>query len=193
MKSMLFLWGAKTQTSKKTVRTFSDLHREYMHDVKKIASAFKAKYNRHILTQDELEQEAWLGLLKALKSFDSSKGATFRTHALNCMRWAIQDHLKSVVRDSKYVDRSKDALEEKEKHGTEDENCASAQNDFLSQGIGKLSERQQEAIQLRYYSDKKLKDVAVRMDISIAAASKLVKTGLKNLRSYMEPRMAATL
>jgi RNA polymerase sigma factor (sigma-70 family) len=186
MKSMLFLWGAKTQTSKKTARTFSALHREYMHDVKKIASAFKAKYNRHIVTQDELEQEAWLGLLKALKSFDLSKGATFRTHALNCMRWAIQDHLKSVVRDSKYVDRSKDALEEREKHGTEDENCDSIQNDFLHQGLGKLSERQQEAIQLRFYCDQKLKDVAAGMDISIAAASKLVNTALRNLRSYME-------
>tara|TARA_Y100000588_G_scaffold129104_1_gene141393 strand:- start:3395 stop:3967 length:573 start_codon:yes stop_codon:yes gene_type:complete len=190
---MLFLWGTKTQTSKNNTRTFSALHREYMHDVKMIAAKFKADYNRHIVTQDELEQEAWLGLLKAHTTFDAKKGASFRTHALNCMRWTVQDYLKSVARDFKYIDRSKDAYQEGEKPVDEAETSNGIQFEILRQGLGKLSDRQQEAILLRFHSDQKLKGVAARMHISIAAASKLVKTGLKNLRSYMEPRMATTL
>jgi RNA polymerase sigma factor (sigma-70 family) len=193
MKTLVYLWGLKPRLSSNTKRDFNRLRREFSQDAGKLAAAYALKYQNHVVTQNEIEQEAILGLLKAHTTFDAKKGASFRTHALNCMRWAVQDYLKSVARDSKYIDRSKDAYEEGEKPSDEVETSDSAQLDILRQGLGNLSERQREAILLRFHSDQKLKGVSARMGISIARAGKLVKDALKNLRNYMEPRMATTL
>jgi RNA polymerase sigma factor (sigma-70 family) len=43
----------------------------------------------HGLTKDDLIQSGRIGLLRAYKTYDKSKGTEFETHAINCIKWTI--------------------------------------------------------------------------------------------------------
>ncbi len=47
---------------------------------------------------EDLTQEGMLGLLSAIREFDASKGASFRTYAETCIRNRIQSAIRSAAR-----------------------------------------------------------------------------------------------
>ena len=184
--------NAPHQTSLSENSSFNELYHQFLPEAKKLAVYYERKFNGQIISFDDLTQAAIYGLLKA-KDYDRfhKKGLSFHSYVLCCMRWAIRDYLKPVTRESKRIDRlaTTEDVQETLSHAQPQSN----HEELIMEGRMRLSERQREAIRLRFDLDYKLKEVAAAMSISIAAAGKLVKTGLKNLRSYMEPRMATTL
>ncbi len=57
-----------------------------------------SKYITPSLDHDDLIQEGMIGLLAAVKSFDSTKGASFKTYALTCINNSIQTALRKFNR-----------------------------------------------------------------------------------------------
>jgi RNA polymerase sporulation-specific sigma factor len=55
-------------------------------------------YNNSPMEKDDLIQEGMIGLLAAIKSFDSSKGASFKTYASICIDNAMQSALRKYYR-----------------------------------------------------------------------------------------------
>lgn len=57
-----------------------------------------AKYKSSPMESEDLIQEGTIGLLAAIKSYDSSKGASFKTYALICIDNAMQSALRKYRR-----------------------------------------------------------------------------------------------
>lgn len=71
-----------------------ELIKHYTPLVESIAS----KYNTSPLEQEDLVQEGMIGLLAAIKSYDRSRGAGFRTYASVCIDNSIQTSLRKFYR-----------------------------------------------------------------------------------------------
>jgi RNA polymerase sigma factor (sigma-70 family) len=172
---------------------FDHLCRAFLPEAEKLAVYYKREFDGQVITVDDLTQAALCGLLKA-RDYDPShkKGLSFHGYVMCCMRWAIRDYLKPVTRESARIDRSKTAQEI-----LETSSKGISKNSFmletLNEGRMGLSERQREAIRLRFDVGYKLKEVAAEMEISIARAGKIIKDALGNLHNYMEPRLTKTL
>ena len=54
------------------------------------ALAFVRRYGEQRLSRDELRSAAFLGLVEAARSFDTSKGTTFNTYAYQSMNFALR-------------------------------------------------------------------------------------------------------
>lgn len=48
----------------------------------------------HGLTNEELIQSGRIGLHKACQTYSNKKGVSFQTHAINCIKWTINDESK---------------------------------------------------------------------------------------------------
>jgi RNA polymerase sigma factor (sigma-70 family) len=60
-------------------------------------------FKDHIITEDDLHAWGLVGLWRAVQTFDASKGASFQTHALLKIRWAIQDGLRRSDRLQRHL------------------------------------------------------------------------------------------
>lgn len=67
------------------------LRRAFPQGTKKICST-------HRLTQQDFFSEVTFGLLKAINTFDSSKGYKFATYAMRCMENELNQYLRKVTR-----------------------------------------------------------------------------------------------
>lgn len=56
------------------------------------------KYTSSCMEQDDLIQEGMIGLLAAIKTFDDSKGASFKTYAYTCVDNSMQTALRKYNR-----------------------------------------------------------------------------------------------
>lgn len=68
--------------------------KNYRQAVEVIAS----RYNNSPMEREDLIQEGMIGLLAAIKSFDSSRGASFKTYASTCIDNSIQTALRKFRR-----------------------------------------------------------------------------------------------
>lgn len=57
-----------------------------------------AKYTNSPLETEDIIQEGMIGLLAAIKTFDSSKGASFKTYAITCINNSVQTALRKFYR-----------------------------------------------------------------------------------------------
>ncbi len=53
------------------------------------------KLSRLGLDYDDISQEAWIAFIKAIRTFDNSKGASFNTYASTCVKNRILSFIKS--------------------------------------------------------------------------------------------------
>lgn len=67
---------------------------QYKELVEKIAS----KYNNSLLEKDDIFQEGMIGLLAAINSYNSEKGASFVTYATKCINTSILGALRRLSR-----------------------------------------------------------------------------------------------
>lgn len=133
------------------------------HNLRLVAHIVK-KYNNTNLDQDELISVGSIGLMKAIKTFDQSKGHTFSTYAARC----IQNEILMLIRSNKKF-QNEISIEEKigtDKDGNEislidilQDNKESvedtAQNKIIFKKLlliidSKLNEREKEVIYMRY-------------------------------------------
>lgn len=63
-----------------------------------IVEAIAAKYINSPLEYDDIIQEGMIGLLAAIKTFNKSKGAQFKTYAQTCINNSIQTALRKFNR-----------------------------------------------------------------------------------------------
>jgi RNA polymerase sporulation-specific sigma factor len=67
-------------------------------DYRQVVEIVANNYKDSPMEKDDLIQEGMIGLLAAIKSFDSSKGASFKTYARICIDNAIQSALRKYYR-----------------------------------------------------------------------------------------------
>ncbi len=63
-----------------------------------LVEAIAKKYSDSPVEHEDLVQEGMIGLFKAVRSFDKSKGASFRTYANTCIDNAVQSAVRKVTR-----------------------------------------------------------------------------------------------
>ncbi|MGN0522500.1 MAG: sigma-70 family RNA polymerase sigma factor [Eubacterium sp.] len=63
-----------------------------------LVDSVASRYSNSPLERDDLIQEGMIGLLAAIKSFDTSKGASFKTYATTCINNSIQTALRKFNR-----------------------------------------------------------------------------------------------
>ncbi len=63
-----------------------------------IVEQVAAKYVNSPMEREDIVQEGMIGLLAAIKTYDSSKGASFKTYAKICIDNAIQSALRKYYR-----------------------------------------------------------------------------------------------
>ena len=106
----------------------------YKSDVEAIAM----KYISSPLEKDDLFQEGVIGLLAAIKSFNSEKGTQFKTYASRCINNSIKSALKKLSRMKDIPAANLVALEE---DIFENEFSLSAEDEYLAkESVNTLSE-----------------------------------------------------
>ena len=105
------------------------------------------KYIGSPLEKDDLVQEGMIGLLAAIKSYNSEKGATFATYASRCIDNSVKTALKkfSRIKDippSSIIELEEDALDSQMALSAEDEYLAkesvSALTEILYEGLSRF-------------------------------------------------------
>ena len=71
---------------------------------RRLVAALKPKSGKLSIERDDLIGSALIAFCEAYKSFDSSKGVGFKTHAYMRMRWAIKDFIRSETRRGELSD-----------------------------------------------------------------------------------------
>lgn len=171
------------------------------HNLRLVAHIVK-KYNSTYSDQDELISVGSIGLMKAVKSYDESKGHTFSTYAARC----IQNEILMLFRSQKKYNNE---ISIEEKIGTDkDGNEISlidvlqdtkvnielqAENKLMYNKLVKyidthLSQREREIIYLRYGIDSNIcltqNEVAKILNISRSYISRIEKKALLTLKDF---------
>ncbi len=97
-----------------------------------VVEAVASKYTVSAIERDDLIQEGTIGLLAAIKSFDSSKGASFNTYCGICINNSIQTALRKFNRKKDFPVDSVLPLEE-EFVNSNFSSALSAEDSFLAQ------------------------------------------------------------
>lgn len=100
--------------------------------------AIAMKYIASPLEKDDLVQEGMIGLLAAIKSYNSEKGAKFVTYASRCINNSVQTALRKVSRLKDIPQSSTVALEEDYFEG---QTGLSAEDEYLAkESVSTLTE-----------------------------------------------------
>lgn len=162
------------------------------------------KYNSHERDMEDLISTGTIGLIKAINTYDASKGNKLGTYASRC----IENELLMLLRQERKSSREVSLYEPigSDKEGNEIhlmDIMESANDDILEQMITKqhirsvhslltacLTPREQEIIILRYglqgQDPVPQRDVAQRMGISRSYVSRIEKRALGKLRARLE-------
>lgn len=89
-----------TYKEEKSMRSTEEIKRLYNENKKYIMPTIRRNFNNpeflalHGITREELIQSGRIGLYRACQTYDESKGTTFRTYAIDNIKWAISDEAK---------------------------------------------------------------------------------------------------
>jgi RNA polymerase sigma-70 factor (ECF subfamily) len=132
----------------------------------------------------EVLQIAYLKILERGKSFRGE--STFKTWVFIVIRNTATDALKKQKKWGTLY-RSIDQLNESLKESSIGEDFENKLRTlFFSEGIGKLSERQQQILQLVFYHDLSLTESAAVLEISQGSARKHYDRAKKSLAAWFE-------
>lgn len=98
---------------------------------KPTVDAVAAKYTNSPLENDDLIQEGMIGLLAAIKTYDSGKGASFKTYAVTCIDNSIQTALRKFNRRKDVPSQSVISYEEEDI--PQENGSISAEDYFIAQ------------------------------------------------------------
>lgn len=147
---------------------------------------FKDKVTRYVRGKVTNEQdvqdivsEVFVKVFNGLCGYDESK-ASLSTWIYTITRNTVTDYFRCAKRFCELPDELCSV------DGIEQELINEETLERLAKALQKLDERQRDIIVLRYYSEKKLVDIAKILDISYSYAKLLHSSALKALRNFME-------
>jgi RNA polymerase sporulation-specific sigma factor len=160
------------------------------------------KYYASASDQDDLISIGTIGLIKAISTFDSSKGIRLATYAGRCIQNEILMYFRAMRKSAGDVSLS-DMIETGKDGGLsimdvlasdedmfEEANTRSETRRLLSLLGDTLSPREQQVISWRYglYTDKPMpqREVAEKLGISRSYVSRIEKKALEKLKAAME-------
>lgn len=180
--------------------------RAILHNTR-LAIAYTRKYihiNRDMSAEDLLQQ-AMLGIIRAVDMFDVTMGTRFSTFATESMHYLITRYLqnhKNLVRvpankfgtetgmvDANLLDLDSPLRDEagltlgETVADTNDSFQSFESEQFWAEVVKPLTEREAQAILLRFREGLLLNEVGERMGVSTARADQLEKAALKKLRA----------
>lgn len=172
------------------------------HNLRLVAHIIK-KYYSVAKEQEDLISIGTIGLIKAVSTFDYTKGCRFATYASRCVENEILMHFRSLKKSAGEIHF--DEPIETDKNGNQlalidiISDGSSVQEDIelaiSSERLYKLidehlDERETEIMILRYglYNEKPLtqREVAKRLNISRSYVSRIEKKALQTLRAYFD-------
>lgn len=185
-------------TGEERARLEDELVREHW----KLSHMVAHKYSRQGKDYDEIHSHAVLGLLKAVRGFQSGKGYKFSTYAVTAMhnqiRMAHRDNKRNIVAyeslDQTVFDGGSETLEaflEDKDIPTSDEPLIIGDfRDAIIKAVGKMSENEKTVFTMRIANDITQADVAKAIGVSQAAISRIDKRArLKIHRELVEQKL----
>ena len=168
------------------------------HNLRLVAHIVK-KYSNNVSDQDELISIGTIGLIKAVSTFDYSKGARFATYASRCIENEILMYLRRTSRLKSEVSFDEPLNTDFEGNelllsdilGTSADSVygdveATVEKEQLKEALKKLSERERKIMFLRFGlgggEEMTQKDVADLLGISQSYISRLEKKIMKRLK-----------
>lgn len=168
------------------------------HNLRLVAHIIK-KYYSNTRDQDDLISIGTIGLIKAVSTFDYTKGTRFATYASKCIENEILMHFRSVKKSSseihfeESIDTDKDGNQLTLMDIVADSGCIVDQVDLhiKSQQLYKfiddcLDKRESKIIKMRYglygYHPLTQREVAKKLDISRSYVSRIEKKALQKLK-----------
>lgn len=171
------------------------------HNLRLVAHVAK-KYNSPLSDPDDIISIGTIGLIKAVETFDSTKGNRFAAYGARCveneilMYFRSAKKLQSEVHFDEPVDIDKNGncltlidIIADDDMSVEDKCELDMQLKKLREKLGGLSEREREILTLRYglgtAPPMPQREVAARLKISRSYVSRLEKKALENLKNQM--------
>lgn len=174
---------------------------EHLGLARKVASEFSKKANCKY-TYDELESQAFLGLVKAANKFEEERGLKFSTYAVPVIRGEIM----RMYRDDKWYNSKrgcpheilslniKMSSEEKQeeiltllKDDTDYESEA-VDNILIKEIISRLREDEKEIIYLYYYNGLRQAQIAEIIGLTQMSISRKITNALKKMRCQLSEK-----
>lgn len=161
---------------------------QYAAENKGLAYHFVHKYKNPFNDEDELISEAMLGLTKALRGFDKTKGVKFSTYASTCIVRAIKvfqaEQAKKGPRISldNFMENKDGETFNQEPASDEDIESVSVLRLLVEDVISQESERNAEVLRL-YLADKSYSEIAKIHGISKMRVSQIVRWMLEKIKN----------
>ena len=158
---------------------------------KGLVEAIAAKYVNSLLEKDDLIQEGMIGLLAAINSYKSDKGASFETYATKCINTSILGALRKLSRlkdipQSNIVPlENEDSFDSKFALSAEDEFLAKESVSLLSQALyEELSSFENEVLRLSI-SGCSYAQIAKRLDKNEKAIDNAMQRIRRKLKRFL--------
>lgn len=171
--------------------TRNKLIKDYIPLVRYISQNY-AQVMSSILTYEEMFAIGCLALVQAAKSYDGSKGASFKTYAYILIRGAIIDEVRKLnhILHSRSVKAIKIGPGKDEfdieyyfvsERKPDDQVAAREICEKLAEAVRKLSKRTQDLIRLYYFEDLTMLEIAKVLNITEGRVSQLNTLALNSL------------
>lgn len=171
------------------------------HNLRLVAHIVK-KFNFAKIEQDELISVGSIGLMKAVKSYNTEKGHSFSTYASRCIQNEILMMIRSqrkFINEVSLEDKVKtdkdgnevaliDALEDPKAQVEENAETQIMYQKLITLIDSKLDSREKEILYLRYGINGTIpqtqNEVAKKLNISRSYISRIEKKAIKEIRAY---------
>ena len=159
----------------------------------KLIRSITAKYNISGLESDDLTQEGLLGLLSAVKTYSSDKGASFKTYAALCINRRIITLLKrSDTNKSKalndYISLDDENIEECFRNEMTDPEASfigKESLDTLKQSISECLSKTENRVLELYLAGESYSKIAQRLELSQKSVDNAIQRIRRKLRKHI--------
>ena len=171
------------------------------HNLRLVAHIVK-KYYASSTDQEDLISIGTIGLIKAVNSFDNTKGARFATYAARCIENEILMHLRAKKKMSREIslyepigtDREGneiqlfDVIETKEEDAHRHAELKESVRILYAKMESELSQRERLVLKMRYglYGEEEYtqREIAGQLGISRSYVSRIEKSAIEKLRTF---------
>ncbi len=162
---------------------------EWTKFVKAIVNKFYCSKKYILLTKQDLEQEAWLALLKAAKNFDEKRSTLFSTYAYSYIYKELLKYIHRKVLPKKLdsqceilhqnVELIRDPVSLEKK---------SENNNLINHALSILDKRDQAIVKLYFIDDFNYKQIAHAINMSQVMVSKRLDQALIKMRRILSEK-----
>lgn len=147
------------------------------------------KYLSNDMEYEDIESIAFIGLVKAAKSFDKSKGYAFSTYAVRCIENEIKYYFRKKSICAESLDEPiqdnlilADTIEDKTDTFEE-----FAMNEALKCALNELDDREKFVVDMLYVKEPPLtqQEISRMLNINQSQVSRTLKRALNKIREYV--------